>query len=104
MVSQDKSMEAMIQNEEKEWMQPLLDIRNDLDVQDDRDRRDFRRLVAMSNFSSAMWMAKFPLNRFLALILRMAGNMAQRVLTAQTEIRRTGPVEVRDITQSPRRT
>jgi len=31
MVSQDKSMEAMIQNdEEKEWMQPLLDIRNDL--------------------------------------------------------------------------
>ncbi|MCY7385632.1 MAG: DNA phosphorothioation system sulfurtransferase DndC, partial [Microcoleus sp. CAN_BIN18] len=33
MVSQDKSMEAMIQNdEEKEWMQPLLDIRNELDI------------------------------------------------------------------------
>jgi len=43
MVSQDKSMEAMIQNdEEKEWMQPLLDIRNDLDEKNDRDRRDFR--------------------------------------------------------------
>ncbi len=46
MVSKDKSMEAMIQNdEEKEWMQPLLDIRNELDVENDRDRRDFRRLT-----------------------------------------------------------
>src|ERR687885_2141803 len=45
MVSQDKSMEAMIQNdEEKEWMQPLLDIRNELDIPDDRDKRDFRRI------------------------------------------------------------
>lgn len=45
LVSKDKSMEAMIQNDEdKEWMQPLLDIRNELDVQDSRDRRDFRRL------------------------------------------------------------
>jgi len=44
LVSQDKSMEAMIQNdEEKEWMQPLLDLRNELDVEDDLDRRDFRR-------------------------------------------------------------
>lgn len=45
MVSQDKSMQAMIQNdEEKEWMQPLLDIRNELDLEDDRSRRDFRRI------------------------------------------------------------
>jgi DNA sulfur modification protein DndC len=44
-VSKDKSMEAMIQNdEEKEWMQPLLDIRNELDVANDHDKRDFRRL------------------------------------------------------------
>ncbi len=44
LVSADKSMEAMIQNdEEKEWMQPLLDLRNELDVEDDLDRRDFRR-------------------------------------------------------------
>jgi len=91
-------MEAMIQNdEEKEWMQPLLDIRNDLDVQDDRDRRDSRRL-AMSNFSSAMWMAKFPLNRFLPYTKEWRETWLRRVLTAQTEIRRTGPVGVRDIT------
>jgi len=46
LVNQDKSMAAMIQNdEEKEWMQPLLDLRNELDVYDDHDRRDFRRLT-----------------------------------------------------------
>ena len=45
MVSKDKSMEAMIQNdEEKEWLQPLLDLRNELDIKNDRHRRDFRRL------------------------------------------------------------
>ena len=44
LVSQDKSMEAMIQNdEEKEWMQPLLELRNELDTENDLDRRDFRR-------------------------------------------------------------
>ncbi len=46
LVSQDKSLTAMIQNdEEKEWLQPLLDLRAQLDVKDNRDRRDFRRRV-----------------------------------------------------------
>ena len=45
LVDQDKSMSAMIQNdEEKEWMLPLLDLRNALDVADDRNLRDFRRM------------------------------------------------------------
>lgn len=45
LVDQDKSMSAMIQNdEEKEWMLPLLDLRNALDVADDRHLRDFRRM------------------------------------------------------------
>ena len=45
MVNKDKSMEAMIQNdEEKEWLQPLLDIRNELDIKNDWDKRDFRRI------------------------------------------------------------
>jgi DNA sulfur modification protein DndC len=35
----------MIQNdEEKEWMLPLLELRNELDVTDDRHLRDFRRM------------------------------------------------------------
>ena len=38
-------MEAMIKNdEEKVWMTPLLELRNELDSADDRDLRDFRRM------------------------------------------------------------
>jgi DNA sulfur modification protein DndC len=45
LVEKDKSMAAMIHNdEEKEWMLPLLEIRNALDVADDRHLRDFRRM------------------------------------------------------------
>lgn len=44
LVSQDKSLTAMIQNdEEKEWLQPLLDLRAELDIEDNRHQRDFRR-------------------------------------------------------------
>lgn len=48
MVSEDKSMAAMIQNdEEKSWMLPLLDFRNYIagygSWETDRERRDFRR-------------------------------------------------------------
>ncbi len=46
MVSEDRSMAAMIQNdEEKSWMQPMLDFRNEIaaDWQTDRERRDFRK-------------------------------------------------------------
>ncbi|GAA2782165.1 hypothetical protein GCM10020219_062090 [Nonomuraea dietziae] len=38
-------MSAMIQNdEEKEWMLPLLELRNELDVADDRHLRDWRKM------------------------------------------------------------
>lgn len=44
LVERDRSMQAMIQNdEEKEWMLPLLELRNELD-QEDRHLRDFRRM------------------------------------------------------------
>jgi DNA sulfur modification protein DndC len=44
LVDKDKSMQAMISNdEEKQWMRPLLELRNALDG-DDRDLRDFRRM------------------------------------------------------------
>lgn len=49
-VAADKSMEAMIQNDEqKSWLTPMLELRNDLGRVDDngkivdRERRDFRR-------------------------------------------------------------
>ena len=47
LVAEDKSMAAMIQNdEEKAWMLPLLEFRNEIaaDNETDRDRRDFRRM------------------------------------------------------------
>ncbi len=51
-VDKDKSMLAMVQNdEEKEWMRPLMDLRDELDPRneltgkrDDRHLRDFRRM------------------------------------------------------------
>jgi DNA sulfur modification protein DndC len=45
MVSQDKSMQAMVQNDEqKAWMQPILDFRNNYLAIKDRDVRDFQRM------------------------------------------------------------
>src|SRR5205807_80694 len=45
LVEKDKSMSAMISNdEEKEWMLPLMELRDLLDKKDDRDRRDWRRM------------------------------------------------------------
>lgn len=45
MVTQDKSMQAMIQNDDqKRWMQPILDYRNDYLAVKDREKRDFRRM------------------------------------------------------------
>jgi DNA sulfur modification protein DndC len=45
MVTQDKSMAAMIQNDaEKAWMQPIMEFRDKFLAVDDREHRDFRRL------------------------------------------------------------
>jgi len=48
LVDEDKSMRAMIQNdEEKEWMLALLSLRNKLDQPNDREIRDFRRMSGL---------------------------------------------------------
>jgi DNA sulfur modification protein DndC len=48
LVDEDKSMRAMIQNDQdKEWMRPLLELRNKLDKLNDRDIRDFRRMSGL---------------------------------------------------------
>ena len=45
LVKQDKSMSAMVQNDsEKSWMEPLLQLRNNLNERD-HEKRDFRRLT-----------------------------------------------------------
>lgn len=46
LVEKDKSMTAMIQNDdEKHWMAPLLRFRDKLDIKDDHHQRDFRRMA-----------------------------------------------------------
>lgn len=46
LVEKDKSMDAMIRNDqEKEWMLPLMKLRDELDIHDDRHLRDFRRMA-----------------------------------------------------------
>lgn len=77
MVSKDKSMEAMIQNdEEKEWLQPLLDLRNELDIKNDRHRRDFRRLHGnVQLFERNLGEGKTESNPSQDLILKSGGKL-----------------------------
>lgn len=100
MVSKDKSMEAMIQNdEEKEWMQPLLDIRNELDLKDDRHRRDFRRLhgnVQLYERNKNGEISVEPIPG--PYTKKWREHWLRRVLEAQETVRRTAPPEMRDIT------
>jgi DNA sulfur modification protein DndC len=99
LVEKDKSMAAMIQNDyEKEWMLPLLELRNALDFRNrqgeedgsDRHLRDFRRMNGNVQLfhgrpipgpykqkSREMWLRK--------------------LLNAQTWIRKNGPEAVHEI-------
>lgn len=100
MVSKDKSMEAMIQNDEdKEWMQPLLDIRNELDIENDRNKRDFRRIwgevqLFERNLDGDISVEPIPG----PYTKSWREHWLRQVLEAQTKIRRTAPENMRDIT------
>lgn len=91
LVDQDRSMHAMIQNdEEKEWMLPLLELRNELDVPDDRHLRDFRRMsgaVQLFHDQSIPGPYTQPSRE----------NWLRRVLEAQQWVRQHGPPYVRKI-------
>lgn len=100
MVSKDKSMEAMIQNdEEKEWMQPLLDIRNELDVENDRDRRDFRRLTGNVQLFERNVDGEISVEPIPGPYTKeWRETWLRKLLAAQTQIRSTAPEQLRDIT------
>jgi len=103
LVEQDKSMAAMIQNdEEKEWMMPLLDLRNALDFrggpvdddghsETDRHLRDFRRMNGSVQLMKSGRLIPGPYTQVARETWR------KKLLEAQTHIRRHGPPEVRDI-------
>lgn len=91
MVEKDKSMSAMIQNDqEKEWMRPLMELRDELDIPDDKHLRDFRRMdgrVQLFHDGSVPG----PYTK------EARENWLMKLLTAQTWVRENGPEEVRRI-------
>ena len=98
LVEQDKSMSAMIQNDkDKEWMKPLLAIRDDLIPRDeagnpaDRHLRDFRRM------SGRVDLVGEPRNIPGPYTQEVREEWLRRVLQAEENIRKTGPEFFRDI-------
>ena len=91
LVDQDKSMSAMIQNdEEKEWMLPLLELRNELDVVDDKPLRDWRRM-----HGGVMLFHDQPVHG--PYTQESREHWLRRVLEAQTWIRNEGPDHMRSM-------
>jgi DNA sulfur modification protein DndC len=91
LVDKDKSMTAMIQNDEdKEWMRPLLELRDELDVGDDRHLRDFRRMSGQVQLFHDR-----PIPGPYTQPARE--HWLRRVLEAQTWIRAHGPASVSDL-------
>ena len=91
-VEKDKSMAAMIQNDtEKEWMQPLLDVRDRIaDAKEGRKLRDFRRSHGRVSLYNGDYVPGPYTQDGRARWLRL-------VLEAQTWVRANGPEEVREI-------
>lgn len=87
LVERDRSMTAMIQNDqEKEWMLPLLELRNELD-EDDRHLRDFRRM----NGSVQIFKDRVIPGPY---VQSAREHWLRRLLEAQQHIRRHGPPEM----------
>ncbi len=87
LVERDRSMTAMIQNDqEKEWMLPLLELRNELD-EDDRHLRDFRRM----NGSVQLYKDRVIPGPYTQ---SAREHWLAKVLQAQRHIREHGPTEM----------
>lgn len=91
LVDKDKSMQAMITNDqEKEWMMPLVRLRNVSLSLDDRDKRDYRRMngsLMVHNERLVHGPYKQPARE----------ELLEAVLRAQVEVRQKGPAEVRNL-------
>lgn len=100
MVNKDKSMEAMIQNdEEKEWLQPLLDLRNELDIEDDRPKRDFRRIFGKVQLFERNLNGEISIEPIPGPYTKQWREYwLRRVLDAQESVRANAPEDMKDIT------
>ncbi len=92
MVAQDKSMEAMISNdEEKAWMTPLLEFRNKFgDEELDRDRRSFRKMAGYLQ-GSYKQLHHGPYKK------EVREEWLRDLLTIQKDINENGPEEFSDL-------
>ena len=92
MVEKDKSMEAMISNdEEKAWMTPLLEFRNEFGNSDgDRERRSFRRMNGEIRGSYHM-LYHGPYKK------EFREEWLRKLLQIQKEINMNGPEEFRSL-------
>ena len=92
MVEKDKSMEAMILNDqEKEWMSILLEFRNEFGNEDgDRERRSFRRMKGnlQGNYGKLF---HGPYKK------EVREYWLERLLNIQKEIQENGPEEFSDL-------
>lgn len=92
MVERDKSMEAMIANDqEKEWMTALLEFRNEFGNEEgDRERRSFRRLNGsiQGNYGKLF---HGPYTK------ETRDHWLEKLLLIQKNINETGPEEFRDL-------
>lgn len=111
MVSEDKSMSAMIANdEEKEWMLPLLSLRNEIDVNDsdhgkkldklrrDKSRRDFRRMNGSLTVHITKHGADIVPGPY---IQSFRESLLEKVLRAQIAVQKMGPKEVKELELLP---
>lgn len=91
-VDKDRSMEAMIKNdEEKVWMTPLLELRNDLgDFDKEPQRRDYRRMSGrVQLFHDGIVRGPYT---------KVAREYwLRRVLEVQQQVREVGPEDFRNI-------
>jgi len=91
MVEQDKSMAAMIQNDdEKQWMKPLLDLRNIHLNTNDRSDRDFRRM----NGTLTVYKERLVHGPYKQ---EFRETLLKAILKAQSKVRELGPPEVRNL-------
>lgn len=89
MVDQDKSMAAMIQNDdEKQWMKPLLDFRNKWLSTNDREHRDFRRM----NGSLTVYKDRLVHGPYKQ---EFRQNLLQQILITQEAISEMAPPEIK---------
>lgn len=92
MVEQDKSMAAMIRNDdEKEWMLPLLDLRNQLDDANDKHLRDYRRMNGTVQLIRGEAIIHGPYTQ------EARADWLRKLLDVQTFLQAEGPEHVRSI-------